>query len=59
MSKNKNIEGALHSELQSLEKEELRLFHSYNRHGTAEFKLKVLYDLQKVIIKQDALKTLK
>ena len=49
----------IEAELETLAKEELKLFHSYNRHGTSDFKLKVLYDIQKVIIKQDALKALK
>ena len=60
MSKgSKNIEVQLLIELQSLEKEELKLFHSYNRHGSAEFKLGILYAIQKVIIKQKALRNLK
>jgi hypothetical protein len=43
--------------LTSLEKEELRLFHSYNRHATTECKLGVLTKLVEVINKIDVLRT--
>jgi hypothetical protein len=40
----------------SLEKEELRLFHLYNRHGTTRFKLEILNKLIVVINKIEILK---
>lgn len=58
MSKNKQIEDNLKNQINSLEKEELKLFHSYNRHAKSEVKLSVLASLQTVIIKLETLKNL-
>lgn len=57
MSKRK--ENPIEETLNSLEKEELRLFHAYNRHATAQFKLDILNKLIQVINKIDVLKSIK
>lgn len=46
---------AKHTELKN---EELKLFHSYNRHATSESKLAILTKLIEVIHKQEILKQL-
>lgn len=55
MAKGNQIE----QDVKVLEAEELKLFHSYNRHGTAEFKLNILSKLSVVIIKIETLKKYK
>lgn len=45
----------LSKELEDLKKRELTLFHSYNRHGNAQFKLGILRELIEVISKIDVL----
>lgn len=52
------IEVKVKETLTDLEKEELRLFHSYNRHATPSVKLTILNQLQYVIVRIDALKKL-
>lgn len=56
MSKHKDI---VTETLNSLEKEELKLFHAYNRHANSQFKLDILNKLIQVINKIDVLKTIK
>ncbi len=50
------LEAKLKENIKNLEKEELRLFHSYNRHAQAGVKLNVLSEITKVIIQIEALK---
>ncbi len=50
MSK-KSTKAIIKNELKELEKEELRLFHIYNRHAIAQTKLSVLNQLITVITK--------
>ena len=59
MKGDKNISEKLNRDITDLDKKELALFHSYNRHANSETKLKVLRDLQDVIVRRDALKRLK
>lgn len=56
MARQKDI---IQETLNSLEKEELRLFHAYNRHATSQFKLDILNNLVQVINKIEILKTIK
>ena len=56
--KGKGLESKLQDEMTELEKRELKLFHSYNRHAIPEVKLRVLRELQDVIVKLDYLKNL-
>jgi len=41
-----------------LKQQELKLFHSYNRHAETAYKLKILHELTVVITIQDELKKL-
>lgn len=56
MSKNYNI---IDSKIEELKKEELKLFHSYNRHAVSSVKIEVMQKLITVITKQEALKEIK
>jgi len=55
MAKHKDI---VAETLTSLQTEELRLFHAYNRHATSQYKLDILNKLIQVINKIDVLKTI-
>jgi hypothetical protein len=48
----------LDERIKELEQQELKLFHSYNRHAQPIHKLKILTELSTVIIKLDELKSL-
>ncbi len=41
-----------------LKEQELKLFHSYNRHAEASYKLKILHELTVVITVQEELRKL-
>lgn len=58
MAKNLDIK-IIDQDIKILEAEELKLFHSYNRHGTAEFKLGILHKLSTIITKIETLKKYK
>lgn len=57
MKGGKQLEAKVKTELKSLQDEEYKLFRSYNRHATAEFKLGILIQLQTVINKIEVLKS--
>lgn len=46
----------IEQDIKSLESEELKLFHSYNRHAKAETKLEILGKLSIIIVKIETLK---
>ncbi len=53
-----NLEDKVKNRVKELKDKELKLFHSYNRHGTNSFKLAILNDLSSTIKKIDELETL-
>lgn len=57
MSK-KNLEVTIQNRLNQLQCEELRLFHSYNRHAQGSVKLEVLSKLTVVINQIETIKSL-
>lgn len=54
MAKNNKIQ----ARLTELRAEETRLFHSYNRHATAKFKLEILSDISSVVLRIEELNNL-
>lgn len=58
MSKRSTVEDYAKMKVGELEKEELRLFHSYNRHAQASVKLTILNQLIVVINQKEALKSI-
>jgi hypothetical protein len=53
------VEAKIKQDIADLEREELKLFHSYNRHAQPQVKLEVLSKLSFVITKLDTLKQYK
>lgn len=52
------IENTVKEKIKQLEADELRLFHSYNRHAISKVKLEVLTKLEEVIHQLEILKKL-
>lgn len=52
------IEVTVKEKIKQLEADELRLFHSYNRHAVSKVKLEVLTKLEEVIHQLEVLKKL-